>query len=233
MTKQSSFKRYVRARMQKTGESYTTARAAMLAGKEANQPATAGPVMQVADQTIRDRTGRGWEEWLDLLDEWGAGERDHAEIAAWLEREHGIAQWYGQAVTVGYERARGGREVGEHADGFAITASKTVGVPVERLYDAVVDEVERTAWLEGRELVERTATKPKSARFDWPEGSSRVNAFFDPKGEAKSRVVIEHERLPSAEDASRLKAWWRQRVTELKSQLESGPAASEEGARNE
>ena len=40
-----------------------------------------------------------------------------------------------------YERARGLRAPGEHADGFAVTASKTVGVPVERLFDAFVDAV--------------------------------------------------------------------------------------------
>ena len=28
-----------------------------------------------SDEAIRQQTGRGWEEWFDLLDEWGAAER--------------------------------------------------------------------------------------------------------------------------------------------------------------
>jgi hypothetical protein len=44
--------------------------------------------------------------WFDLLDEWGASERRHAEIARWLSEEQGVAGWDAQSVTVGYERAR-------------------------------------------------------------------------------------------------------------------------------
>ena len=41
-----------------------------------------------------------------------------------------------QAIAVSYERARGMRAVGERADGFAVSASRTVAAPVERLFDA-------------------------------------------------------------------------------------------------
>ena len=129
MTRQRSFKRLVRARMEKTGESYTAARASLLA---ADAPRTSeAPVLATSDETIRRRTGLGWEEWFDLLDEWGAAERTHREIARWVAERLGIEPlvWEAQAVTLSYERARGGRAVGEHADGFTITASKTVAVP--------------------------------------------------------------------------------------------------------
>ena len=120
--------------MAKTGERYAAARAALLAAEESKSIET--PRLAVSDEVIRRRTGRGWEEWFDLLDESGAIAKAHREIARWLQSEHGIDGWSAQSVTVSYERARGRRAVGEHADGFAITASKTVAVPVDRLYDA-------------------------------------------------------------------------------------------------
>ena len=171
MTAQKSFKRLVRSRMEKTGESYTAARATLLAAEEPK--VTEGPVFTVSEEAIRRRTGRGWEQWFDLLDEWGAVERPHKEIARWLVDEHRVDGWGAQSVTVSYERARGLRAVGEHADGFAITASRTVAVPVERLYDAFVDESLREQWLPDAELRERTATRPKGARFDWGDGRTR------------------------------------------------------------
>src|ERR687891_642621 len=137
MTRQRSFKRLVRARMEKTGERYAAARAALLAAEESTS--TEAPTLMVSDEVIRRRTGRGWEEWFDLLDESGAIAKPHREIARWLQSEQGIDGWSSQSVTVSYERARGRRAVGEHADGFAVTASKTVAVPVERLYDGFVD----------------------------------------------------------------------------------------------
>ena len=137
MTRQRSFKRLVRSRMKKTGESYTTARASLLAPQEPQE--TEEPALATSDESIRRRTGRGWEEWFDLLDEWGAADRPHREIARWVAEQQGVEPlaWGPQAVTVSYERARGGRAVGEHPGGFAITASKTVAVSVERLFARV------------------------------------------------------------------------------------------------
>jgi uncharacterized protein YndB with AHSA1/START domain len=222
MTRQKSFKRLVRTRMEKTGESYTTARASLLAAEEPTQ--TEGPTLATSDKAIRQRTGRGWEQWFDLLDEQGAAKLPHREVARWVAKELGIEPlgWEAQAVTVSYERARGGRAVGERPEGFAITASKTVAVGVDRLFDAFVDESLRERWLPDGELSERTATKPRSARFDWGEGDTRVNVTFEAKGEAKSTVAVEHARLVDVEAAERMKAFWRERLTTLKSQLEGG-----------
>jgi uncharacterized protein YndB with AHSA1/START domain len=217
MTRQRSFKRLVRSRMEKTGESYSAARAALLA---ADAKATEGVTLTMSDEAIRNRTGRGWEEWFDLLDEWGAAERGHTEIARWVAQEHRVNGWSSQSVTVSYERARGGRALGEHADGFAITASKTVAVPVERLYEAFVNSSRRKRWLPDGKLRVRTSSKPKSARFDWGDGETRVNVGFTAKGEGKSTVALEHSRLADAKQAERMKAYWRDRVAALRALLE-------------
>ena len=205
MTKQRSFKRLVRTRMEKTGESYTAARAVLLNAQEPE----AQPVLATSDEAIRERTGRGWEEWFDALDEWGAAEKPRRDIARWVaEQQGGIhpLAWNAQAVAHSYQRARGLRAVGEHTDGFTVTASKTVAVGVEQLYDAFLDEARRIG------LNERTATRPKSARFDWSEGPSRVHATFAAKGEAKSVISVSHARLADAAERERMKTWWRERL---------------------
>jgi hypothetical protein len=220
VTRQRSFKRLVRARMEKTGESYTAARVKLLVAEEPK--ATAKPALATSDEAIRRRTGRGWEEWFDLLDDWGATERTHREIARWVAEQQGIhpLAWNAQAVAASYERARGLRAVGEHADGFTITATKTVAVPVDRLYEAFVDESLRERWLPEGGLRERTASKPKSARFDWGDSGTRVNVTFIAKGEAKSTAALQHVRLADAAEADRMKTYWRDRVATLKEVLE-------------
>jgi hypothetical protein len=203
MTRQKSFKRLVRTRMEKTGESYTAARAMLLAADESD-----GAWLATSDERIRERTGRGWEEWFDLLDTWG--ELTHREIARRIAAELGIdpLAWNAQAITMSYERTRGGRLAGQRDDGFAVTATKTLPVPVEQLFDA---------FLEQGELRERTSTRPRSARFDWAGGESRVNATFVAKGEASSTVSVEHRRLADPDEAERMKAFWRERLSSLAS----------------
>jgi uncharacterized protein YndB with AHSA1/START domain len=220
MTRQKSFKRLVRSRMQKTGESYTAARAVLLAA--AQSAVAEAPPLATSDEAIRRRTGRGWEQWFDLLDEWGAAELPHREIARRVAAELAIEPlaWNAQAITGSYERARGLRVVGERADGFAVTAQRTVAVPVERLFDAFADGSLRARWLPEDELRERTATRPKSARFDWAGGETRVHVTFLHRAEGSSTVAVEHARLADAGEAQRMKAFWRERLTALKSQLE-------------
>jgi hypothetical protein len=225
MTKHKSFKRLVRARMEKTGESYTAARASLLAAEEPKEPkARRARVLATSDEKIRERTGRGWEEWFDLLDEWGAPERSHREIARWVAEQQGIEPlaWNAQAVASSYERARGLRAVGEHPEGFTLTASRTVAVPVERLYDAFVDEALRERWLPEGQLHERTATRTRSARFDWGDGKTRVHVTFLAKGKERSTAAVAHTRLAGAKERERMKAWWRERLNTLKAQLEGG-----------
>ena len=221
MTEHKSFKRLVRARMAKTGESYTTARAMLLRGEEPTQQN--GLRLATSDEKIRERTGHGWEDWFAMLDDWGAPDRSHREIARWLADRQGVhpLAWNAQAIAGSYELARGLRAVGEKEDGFAITVSRTVSVDVARLYDAFTDVSLRRQWLPDGELFERTATRPKSARFDWGPGETRVNVTFLDKGRDKSTVALEHRRLADAAEADRMKDYWRQRLQMLKHRLGS------------
>jgi uncharacterized protein YndB with AHSA1/START domain len=208
--------------MAKTGESYTTARRMLIAAGDRPDTATAEFEPPVADERVTEATGRGWQEWFEVLDRWGAASRNHTEIARWLREEHRVDGWYSQSITVGYERARGLRAPGERPDGFAVGATRTIAVPVARLFGAFDDDQIREQWLPGADLRVRTATAPKSARYDWEDGSTRVIVGFEAVDEAKSRVALSHERLPDAETAEEMKIWWRKRLTELKSRLEGG-----------
>lgn len=235
MTRRSSFKSRVRARMEKTGERYAAARRQLIdraatpaaeaaAPAEAAVPAEdpASPVrgLQLPDEAMRERTGRTAGEWFALLDAWGAAGRPHGEIARWLVERHGVDGWWAQSVTVAYEQARGLRQPGQVSDGtFSITASRTVGVPVERLYEALADPALRERWLPGAELRVRAATAPRSFRADWEDGT-RVAAGFTAKGAARAQIALAHERLRDAAEAARMKAHWSDRLAALKRLLE-------------
>ena len=248
MTRQKSFKGRIRARMDKTSESYTTARRQLLAKADAEAGTPAGPEQPTgpaaaasqpaapagapvaaapgarrpySDEVIRRNTGRGWDEWFDLLDAWGAVRRPHPEIARWLE-EHAVGGWWAQGVTVAYEQARGLRDPGQRRGGlYEVNASKTVAVPVERLYEAFADPALRGRWLPAAAFEIRTARPARSIRANWEDGSTRLLVTFTARGEAKSQVAVTHERIPDAPAADKLKAFWRERVSVLKQVLEA------------
>jgi hypothetical protein len=95
-----------------------------------------------------------------------------------------------------------------------------VAVPVDRLYEAFVDDAQRARWLPAAQLSVRTTSRPKSARFDWGDDGTRVVVAFIAKGDAKSAAALAHERLPDARAAERMKAFWRDGVSALKEVME-------------
>lgn len=224
MTSHKTFKRRVRARMDKTGESYTAARRMLIAGGDRPDPDTPTFEPLVADERLREATGRSHDEWFARLDGWDGTTHNHTEIARWLVEQESVPGWWAQSITVSYERARGMRAAGQRADGWSVTASKTVGVPVERLFDSFEDLDLRKQWLPDADLSTRTAIRPRSARYDWEDGSTRVIVSFESKGDAKSTVSMDHQRLPDADTADEMKAYWRAALVDLKALLEAQPA---------
>ena len=65
---------------------------------------------RISEDSVLRRTGKGWAEWLGILDEWGAADEGHTASARYLRETHGVDPWWAQAVTVRYEYERGLRQ---------------------------------------------------------------------------------------------------------------------------
>jgi uncharacterized protein YndB with AHSA1/START domain len=174
----------------------------------------------VSDAAVTAATGHGWAEWFSLLDAAGAATMDHRGIVAHLGANHEIDAWWRQSVAVAYEQARGLRDRHQTPAGYQVSGSKTVGVPVERLFDAWHDESLRAQWLPGEAITIRRATRPKSLRITWSDGRSHVEANLYARGEAKSQVGVGHTKLQDADEAARMKAYWAEALGRLKTLLE-------------
>jgi hypothetical protein len=168
----------------------------------------------ISSDAVQATTGKTWGEWFAVLDAAGAQALPHPQIARYLQEQHGVPDWWCQMVTVGYEQARGLRQVHQKADGFTANGSKTFSAPVAILYEAWADETRRALWLSGAELIVRKATSDKSMRITWRDGTNLDVDFYE-KSPAKSQVSLQHSRLPDAETASSMKAFWKEALGRL------------------
>lgn len=215
------FKRLVRARMQKTGEAYTTARAHLLKKKPSSPRAPARPAVDFAalagmsDATIKAKTGCTWKRWVNALDYAKAATWTHGEIADYVHEKFHVPGWWAQSVTVGYERIKGLRAIGQRRDGgFEANKSRVFAVPIARLYRAFRDTRLRSRWLSDEEFTVRSATRNKYMRLTWP-GRTLVQIGFISKGAAKSQVAIQHGPFPDRAAATRMKEYWTERLAAL------------------
>jgi hypothetical protein len=228
MPANKDFKRLVRGRMQKTGESYTTARAHLRKHKPAAAVAPARGSADYAklagksDVILKEKTGCTWERWVKALDREKAHSWPHREIAKHVREKYKIPGWWAQTVTVGYERIKGLRAIGQRRDGtFEAGKSKTFAVPVSQLYHAFHDARTRARWLPGVDLTVRTATREKSMRITWPDRTSVV-VGFNSRGDAKSQVGLAHMKLPDRPAVTRMKQYWSERLGALEQMLAEG-----------
>ncbi|MEO8575817.1 MAG: hypothetical protein ABI556_03915 [Gemmatimonadales bacterium] len=229
MTQNKDLKRLVRARMKKTGEAYTTARAQLTRKSKGKTAAESAPVSLPtpkpnpknyaelagrSDAVIKGKTGCAWEKWVKSLDHHGAESMSHTDIARMVHEKWKVDGWWAQCVTVGYERIKGLRAKGQRRDGsYEAGKSKTFNVPVADLYDAWIDARKRKRWLEADVKV-RTATAPKSMRLGWSDGSI-IAVGFIAKGNDKSSVALAHTKLPDRETSDRFKKYWSDRLDAL------------------
>jgi hypothetical protein len=205
MPKQKDLKRIVRSRMQKTGESYTAARLQVLKKNDADLAERAG----ISNAAIQKATGRSWSEWVRILDNASATSKPHREIVEYVHSQGGISSWWGQSVTVGYERIRGLREKGQRrGGGYEAHKSRTFAVPVKKLFA----EFKKFA----ANFDVRSTTTNKRMRIAWSDDTA-VEILFMPKGEKKSVLVVTHQKLPDKPAVEKMKSWWGEQFDALAS----------------
>ena len=234
MPRNKDLKRLVRARMRKTGEAYTAARAHIVFKRPPAAPAqdtvAAEPravpnaavapkdyaaIAGMSDEALKAKTGCKWERWVKALDHHGAAEMSHRDIAALVKAKYKINGWWSQNVAVGYERIKGLRARGQRRDGlYEMTKSRTFNVPVTALFEAWASPTVRRKWLDGANVKVRTASPPKSLRLGWADGSITAVGFAA-KSKAKSTVSVTQVRVPSRETADRLKQYWSEQMDAL------------------
>jgi hypothetical protein len=207
MTRQETFKRRIRQRMEKTGERYGAARRALIerSAGDAERNWIAEP--ELADATLHEATGRGWDEWCDIIDAWPGHGDGHTAIATFLRDEHEVEGWWAQTVTVGYERITGIRLPYQQPDGtFSAGKSRTVTADAALLRDVLLDEGDRTSLFPGIDTELRSRPTAKTLRVGIGPGTAQI--AIEDLGEGRAKISIAHDKLPSPDAVEEWKAYW-------------------------
>jgi hypothetical protein len=178
----------------------------------------------ISDSLLVKTTGKPLEHWYKLLDKKGAARLAHSEIYELISQIpdlESLGQWNWNLLATSYEWSRGLKARGERKDGIEISVSKTVACPISRLYDTWMNDVSRKKWLGNEKIHVRKATENKSARITWSDGATSLSVDFYTKGNDKSQVVVQHQKIQDVAAAEKLKVFWTQKLDALKSMIES------------
>ena len=188
-----------------------------------SQPPKADPsLFPCGDEALRAATGKDWGEWLALLDAAGAAARklDHSGVVDLaMQSLPDSAGWWGQMVSVGYERARGLREKHESCNGeFQATSSKTFPVPLFAAFAAWADANLRGEWLDAPALSFTKLNAGKNIRARWP-GGALIDIRFSATGPDKCQIVVDTMKLDDRAAVEDAKAFWQAQFERLRQYL--------------
>jgi uncharacterized protein YndB with AHSA1/START domain len=175
---------------------------------------------RIGNEALKEKTGKTWREWFEVFDKAGAQTLIHKDIVA-IAQSAGLGQWWAQMVSVGYEQERGLRVPHEKPNGFEISVSKTIDVPVGTAYMMFQDPKMRKRWLREPEVEIRKATMNKSLRITWTDRKTSLSVDFYSKSANKTQVAVQHQKLESAKTARKMKDYWADQLEQLKNLLES------------
>ena len=90
----------------------------------------------ITDTVVVAKTGKTIQEWFAILDQKGAKKLDSHGIYNLIASIDGLTplgEWNQGLLSTTYQWDRGLRQRGEKTDGFEISVSKTVAVPIDEL----------------------------------------------------------------------------------------------------
>ncbi|MFA9429339.1 hypothetical protein [Egicoccus sp. AB-alg2] len=207
MTRNESFKRRIRSRMAKTGEKYGAARRVLLEQAADRDAPNWASDPEHSDDVIRRQTGRGWDEWRELIDAWPGHADGHAAVATWLQDQHDVPGWWAQNITVSWERITGRRLPNQMADGtFTAGRSATIGVDPVVLRETLRDADGRAALFPDMDVELRSRPTSKNVRLGMGDGVAEIQVSA--KGERRATVTVAHAKLLSPDDVAHWKAFW-------------------------
>lgn len=205
MTKQESFKRRIRERMEKTGERYAEARRVLIT-QTSSQDRPWVSLPEMSDNAVSAATGRSWNEWCELIERWPGHSEGHQAIATYLEAEQDLDGWWSQAVTIGFERITGLRLPHQMADGtFTANKSRTITVDGQQLRTMLLDENARTDLFPGEST--NLTSKPSAKNIRIAIGGGSAQIAIAAAGN-RTKITIQHSRLATFDDVERWKFYW-------------------------
>ncbi len=165
--------------------------------------------------SIEKATNKSWQQWIDELEENGAKELSHTELAKKLYGQlYGRIEnpeWWAQGITVAYEQHIGKRIPGQLANGlFELAVSKTVATSRSNCFKQVEKWFENQSKLNGSKFIRPRSTETPNRsnwRCDFSDGSKFAATV---EGDNKtSKLILSHTSLPSKQEADEWKSFWR------------------------
>ncbi|MGH8048723.1 MAG: DUF4287 domain-containing protein [Chthoniobacterales bacterium] len=169
----------------------------------------------IGEEAVLKATGRSWSEWLALLAGANMAARTHEEILDFLREDHGVPSWWQQVIANEFEQSIGHSSKHESDDGFQVSVSWPIDLPVEKVFEMWADDVKRATWLRRADFTPDTIKPPNVVRGKWMPNGSRVDMEVSDIGDGRCQLTVQHRKLADEAAVERMRELWKRFIERM------------------
>lgn len=194
----------------------------------------------VTDEACMAATGKTFPEWFGEIDSLGGPAIGRKKVIDHLYGNLKIDMWWIATINGLYEAHKGVVEKDGRGKGFNICVTKTISAPLEKVYGAWANSMELSKWFgddtkadvvdggnysnsDGDTGTFKRVRPNKDLRFTWENPShhpSMVDVTFTDKGNGKTYLLVNLDRVQGRLEADGLRKAWGEAVDRLKALVE-------------
>lgn len=165
----------------------------------------------ISSESVEKATGKGWDEWVEIIDKEGGREMTHKEIAQMLwDKEYLKNGWWCQMITVGYEYAHNRRTPGQTlTQGFEIGVQKMMQAPQEKLWKFINSSRGKRIWQTDAKIKLRTKKEGERLRMSYNDSVLQITLICNRNTPEKTNVNFHHEKLKNNRERNQMRKHWQ------------------------
>ncbi|NQV53924.1 MAG: hypothetical protein HQ500_12115 [Flavobacteriales bacterium] len=159
---------------------------------------------KTADDIVVE-SGRNWTQWYNELDSPKFRGSSCDEVEDILVYEYGIERNWARRITNRFAAKHSFHSGTEDLPCFEISVRKTFDYPINEVF------WNASQWFESEQRATETELlNGNLLTCQWKTDHSKIEVKFHKKGEGKTQMILQHDRIHSRMDAEIMRNFWKE-----------------------
>ncbi len=175
----------------------------------------------VSDPRLKEKTGKGLQEWFDFLDRFHAMGLSQKELLILLKKNFKLSLSWQKALVLAFETEKKGGLKALQPSEYEVALEKTFYISLPALYNLWSDNKLRNNWFPVISCCVIRENQRKYAKLLWPDSISMVELTFSKAEKNASKLNIRHSQLTGKTKCREMEAYWNKVLEKLEETVTS------------
>ena len=165
---------------------------------------------EISDQELVNETGKTWNQWFSEMERKNFDQLSVLDMSNELVLKYAMDEPVARLVALRYCQHIGHCSPTTTTSVFEVSVSKTFNYPLDEVYGRATD------WFEAENRMSlQQRINHKRLNCKWLSDNSNIDVKFLPKGQTKTKMVVQHDKLESETDVEIMRNFWKRSLPNM------------------